>query len=153
MTGIVLLMRRFMEGLDSECFGRTRNPRGIRTFHGGILTVACFQRILTSRPLLSLRCAQTRRRGRKRSLRITVHSKSLYASTWRASGEHESRRFSDTIMTAGSLRPTRNFARGSTKNTNQIMHGFVYVLVASPSGVLTRSAVSSRVRNIFFLHQ
>ena len=142
-----------MGGLVLGCYGPTRNLQAIHMFHGGTLTVHRSQRNPTWTHSSSLLCVRMKCRDRRIFLRITAHSRSLCASISRVRGGRVSKRSSDTITMGGSLRRMPSTVRVYTKNTNQIIYGFLYVLGACLSGVSTRTVASSGVRNIFFLHQ
>jgi hypothetical protein len=93
-----------------------------------------------------------RRHGKRMFSRITAHSRNLYGNTWRVRRGRASKRFSDTITMGGSPNLIPNIVREFTRTTSRTIRGFPYAQGASRSGALMRSAASSRVRNIFFLH-
>ena len=145
-----------MEVLDFVCFGPIRNPRAIRTFHGGTCeTPPRSPRSRTSRlwpclPFVSMMGTPPRPRRLSKTAGLSKSTSDAYS---RGRAGRTSRRSRDTTTTAGSLRATPSTASGSRRNTSRITSGFPCGQGACPRGALTTSAASSGVVNIFFLHQ
>ena len=145
-----------MEARDFVCFGPIRNPPVIHIFRGGTYwRPPRSPRSRTSRPSRSLPCVRTTWTALHpmRLSRTAGLSKSTSGAYSRGRAGRTSRRSSDTTTTVGSLRATPSTVSGSRRNTSRITYGFPCGQDASLSDALTKSAVSSGVVNIFFLHQ
>lgn len=146
-------MRPSMEARVSVCYGPIRSRQEILTSHGATSPATSFQRRRTSRRSLCLRSGRMKSRDRPNFCRTRTRSRDSSSDTSRGKGAPVSKRSRETHMTDGSPRPIQSGVRTLSANTLRITYGFRFIQDGSRKSVSMKSVASSKVQNLFFLHQ